>query len=311
MNASPQFADHVRHYERHYDLSRGSRNTVHPDGPLPYTTVHKFGAFTEDGQGAYVIHTRSPSAHTVFDGDPNITEPDGQIPMIGTRQRGENKISMAFASKGHEYLISGLLGRALTHAQRAYGQAPEADDDLSPDSARMVQRLVDKGVIRAPKQGHRHDADQPADRVAVTNDYSKDDTARLVKDSSVYPGTEARPEDVQEGEQVMRRTLREPRDSPKYDQLQMFATPAEIANWNSGDYHGKKMSEAVNHMDGSKIDSLQRGTTAQGGIRDAVEVYHGADGRTLGNGHHRAAVAMRTGQLLPVIHSKQYWGKPA
>ena len=309
MNASPQFADHVRHYERHYDLMKARDNQWHPDGPLPPTTVHKFGAFTEDGQGAYVIHTRSPSSHNVFDGDPNITEPDGQIPMIGVRKRGENKIAMAFATKGHEYLVSGLLGRALTHAQRAYGQTPEADSDLSPDSARMVQRLVDKGVIRAPKQGH--DADQPAGRVRAVNGFSKDDASRLVQESSKYPGTESRPEDVQEGEQVMRRTLREPRDSPKYDQLQMFATSSEIADWNSGDYHGKKMSEAVNHMDGSKIDSLQRGTTAQGGIRDAVEVYHGADGRTLGNGHHRAAVAMRTGQLLPVIHSKQYWGKPA
>lgn len=310
MNASPQFADHVRHYARHYDLMRATNNNpTHPDGPLPPTTVHKFGAFTEDGRGAYVIHTRSPSSHNVFDGDPNITEPDGQIPMIGVRKRGENKIAMAFATKGHEYLVSGLLGRAVTHAQRAYGQTPEADSDLSPDSARMVQRLVDKGVIRAPKQGH--DADQPAGRVRAVNGFSKDDASRLVQESSKYPGTEARPEDVQEGEQVMRRTLREPRDSPKYDQLQMFATPSEIADWNSGDYHGKKMSEAVNHMDGSKIDSLQRGTTAQGGIRDAVEVYHGADGRTLGNGHHRAAVAMRTGQLLPVVHSKQYWGKPA
>lgn len=87
----------------------------------------------------------------------------------------------------------------------------------------------------------------------------------------------------------------------------MFATPAEVANWNSGDYRGKKMSEAVHHMDGSKIDNLHRVTTTQGGIRHAVEVYHGRDGTTMGNGHHRAAVAMRTGSLLPVVHSQQYW----
>jgi hypothetical protein len=234
MNASPQFADHVRHYEKHTELDMGVSDNTHPDGPLPPTNVHKFGAYTKKGQGAYVLYRHSPSSHTVFKpNDSYVPGPDGQIPMMGARKRGEHTLAMAFATKGHEYLVSGLLGRAALHSLRTYGRVPEADSDLSPDSARMVQRLVDKGLIRAPNQSQYQDdvADQPEDRVRATNSFSKGDTeARFVRDSSYQPGTEARPEDVHEGEYAMRHALREQRDSPKYEQLQMFATRQRSRN---------------------------------------------------------------------------------
>lgn len=93
----------------------------------------------------------------------------------------------------------------------------------------------------------------------------------------------------------------------QFEQLQMFATPAEISGWNSGDRESRTMAEHVPHMDAGRIKALSVLVDADGGIDEPVELYHGPSGKTLGSGHYRAAVAMTTDRLVPVVHTHQYW----
>lgn len=121
--------------------------------------------------------------------------------------------------------------------------------------------------------------------------------------------------------------------SQQFHQLAMFATPAEIGEWQSGDYAGRPMSEARHlvrsspiqrmvhgtspktqselqtHSAGEYLDSLAKSADEQGGIEEPVTISLGTEsGRTTQNlqdGHHRATVAMETNRLLPVTYRER------
>jgi hypothetical protein len=107
----------------------------------------------------------------------------------------------------------------------------------------------------------------------------------------------------------------------QFQQLQMFATPAELAEMNSGDYPMHKVSNVPNIIRENReipnrpefyrgspsgaayLDKLTKSVEERGGIEEPVRVHQSEfGGPTLMDGHHRAAVAQETNRLIPVIH---------
>jgi hypothetical protein len=112
----------------------------------------------------------------------------------------------------------------------------------------------------------------------------------------------------------------------QFQQLQMFATPKELGNLRSGDNRAKKVSDvrsiltdmvaAGEYKDSPSgyrggasspadyLDRMKATADTEGGIEHPVHIWHPTNGdpATLIDGHHRAAVALETNRLVPVVH---------
>lgn len=107
-------------------------------------------------------------------------------------------------------------------------------------------------------------------------------------------------------------------------QLAMFLTPHEVANLRAGDFGDTPVSDgssmrrrmAIRHMReeggspyrgdlpgvGPYVDRIKESVAKSGGINEPIHIWHGPQGPTLLDGHHRAVVAMETDRLVPAVH---------
>ena len=79
--------------------------------------------------------------------------------LMNSRKATPWKINEMYVSKEGTHIVPTLLGMAGEHSLRTTSRLPEASNDLSQHSSRMVHRLADKGVIEAPKNEHRNSID--------------------------------------------------------------------------------------------------------------------------------------------------------
>ena len=104
--------------------------------------------------------------------------------------------------------------------------------------------------------------------------------------------------------------------SPQFHQLQMFATPKELQSMVAV-HRGGNVQESLarsaavgsdgyrGHVDQSSyLRALASDVEASGGVDQPLHVWHGFNRRTpvLLDGRHRAAVAIDTNRLVPVVH---------
>ena len=136
---------------------------------------HHFTYEGPDGKGAFVSLYRkqdlhSPVAHLPEHGQ---WEESGQGRLFQSKPE-ELRIEQAFAEKGASHAVVPLLGIAAETSVKKYGKLPGADASLSPDSHRIVSRLVGKGVIDWPSE----DA-----KAGPTNRWDKEKASRIVEDA--------------------------------------------------------------------------------------------------------------------------------
>lgn len=98
----------------------------------------------------------------------------------------------------------------------------------------------------------------------------------------------------------------------------MFATPTELAQTQSNDYRGLRLSNIPEQERERKernsggyrgaqnfehyIERMTRHVESRGGIEEPIHVWQGKTGPSLIDGHHRSEVAIRTNRLVPVVH---------
>lgn len=112
-------------------------------------------------------------------------------------------------------------------------------------------------------------------------------------------------------------------------QLAMFMTPQEVSHLRAGDFGDvsvkdgnnlrQQMSERYEVQEGSRgepyrgetrspndyISKLKNSIDKSQGIQEPAHIWHSNGDAHLMDGHHRAAVAMETNRLLPVVHHDQ------
>lgn len=109
-----------------------------------------------------------------------------------------------------------------------------------------------------------------------------------------------------------------PLDGPQWKQLPMLMTPDEVRDLGSVDYHGHKVDDTVdliNRDEPEKMAALDRAMRKTGKFKPvdvvhndylypAANLVHRAP--FLGNGHHRAGVAISRNWLIPVQHHETW-----
>lgn len=125
------------------------------------------------------------------------------------------KIHELGAHDGMEGTVPALLGMAAHESLRRWGRLPAASNDLSDDSAPMVDHLVRRGIIEQPQNRRPHNSlkkgGEEADRWIANNAIE-----------AHVGGEESAPEDVESGSRFTRSLLRGERRrlSPDHRQLE-------------------------------------------------------------------------------------------
>lgn len=127
------------------------------------------------------FYSKSPEdpdagSHSVlgWDGDPRrdkFEASGGQGKLFDVKHRAP-KLDLLFAHEDLRPHAMGLLGRAALESHARYGQYPEASDDLSQHSEKIVRRLADKGIIKYPE----HLMYPPDENGKIDNGISDDDS---------------------------------------------------------------------------------------------------------------------------------------
>jgi hypothetical protein len=106
------------------------------------------------------------------------TEPGEQMGLFNHYHEAPKVFSLA-ATPDARHHVGALLGMAALESHARYGETPQASSDLSPNSAPVVQRLIDKGLVKAPDQSDHnaidHTVPEPGKVKAVNamgNDYA-------------------------------------------------------------------------------------------------------------------------------------------
>lgn len=177
----------------------------------PGANEHHFTYEAPNGLGAYVSLWRkqdfhSPVAHLDHHGQ---WEESGQGRLYQSKPE-DLRITEAFSEKGQSHAVVPLLGIAAETSVKRYGKLPAADESLSPDSHRMVGRLVDKGIIDWPSE---------AAKAGPTNRWDKEKASHLVEEAiSTAHGEyapEIKPSRVLSGSQFARALIRGSSQSEK------------------------------------------------------------------------------------------------
>ena len=129
-------------------------------------------------------------------------------PTLFAALPARTEVDYAFATPEHRHVVPTLLGLAVQHAQRTWGQTPEATSDLSPHSARLAQHFVDRGIIVNPTTGTH------GSQVHATNEHGFDDAHSFVSNAQYAADMAGEPvpgPQVAMGRQFIRDMLRKPR----------------------------------------------------------------------------------------------------
>lgn len=211
---------------RHYQID----DTDHPT-----LKSHTFGSYHQPDinarptGGAYAIVNHDASTHA-----PGFGEmANGQGTMFKTTRKGGHTVDSLMSTKEDTHLIPGLIGRAAMHSERTYGRRPAASSNLSQHSAKLVQNLVDRGILRNPTTlDGEHD-----DYVHASNDYDwyeSGGAVRILAHSVAKPKNAVPASEHLKGSQFVRDELRATRPGqPPPDPNQTELVPADP-------YRGKK-----------------------------------------------------------------------
>jgi hypothetical protein len=151
---------------------------------------------------------------------------DGQGLLLRSK-KAEHVVETLYTAPGARHHIPTLLGMAAMHSIRKTGQLPGASESLSTTSAPLVQKLVNKGLLKNPTADD-YGSSGWNDKVQVTNridpswgPISARDAVDHVK--SNY-GSEADPRNVTAGRQFSRAVLRSPRkvNAQESHQMELF-----------------------------------------------------------------------------------------
>lgn len=164
----------------------------------------------EDSPSAYISSTYTPDQHGSHS-DLRIQrqanfQADGQGTLFSSRP-SSHEIDMAVSTKDARHHIPTMLGIAAQRGLTTKGSIPGASADLSPQSARMVQRAVDLGLIKNPSgEGEKNVESMNAMNWDEGAEYAHW-KSRLVQKT----GGEIPFETVNAGRQFARNALRRPR----------------------------------------------------------------------------------------------------
>ena len=189
-----------RFYDRTYDF--GSRREQ------DYEVAFR-ASDADDAPAAYVSSTYTPDKHQPHP-DSAIDWTYDHPSMQGTlfkSEPGKHEIDMAMATKDARHHIPTMLGMVAQHELKTRGKIPNASQDLSPHSTRMVQKAVDMGLVKNPVQEYSED-------VFASNDINWTEgerAARWRSDDVRWYGDEVPFERVNAGRQFVRDALRRPR----------------------------------------------------------------------------------------------------
>jgi len=217
--------DDYRHYQSD-DLSmfKGAAYNTHT-----FASYYQPDIYDKPNGGAYAVVTKSPSRHEPEFGE----DTGGQGTMFTTTLRGGHSIDSLMATKSDTHLVPGVIGRAARHSLETYGRVPMASDNLSQHSARLVQKLVDRGILRNPT--HLLPDDDPAE-VLPSNNYNWEDARSAVRTVSyiAQPANVVPANEHLMGSQFVRNELRATRPGlPPPDPKQTELVP-------SAPYKGQK-----------------------------------------------------------------------
>lgn len=151
-------------------------------------------------------HPNGPSAEpraTAFNGP---EEHPGQGTLFESHP-GVHEVTDAYSSPGARHHMGTLLGMTALNSLDRRGELPAADENLSVHSAKMVQHLVDRGVINNPSRG---------DRVQAVNPLRRDEGGVMAQGElrhlkSETGGLATAGRRVERGRQFTRDLLRSPR----------------------------------------------------------------------------------------------------
>lgn len=168
----------------------------------------RYRAGFEDGNNerAYVESSYTPDRHQQYPGGPDAEyahDEDGQGVLLHSTP-SRHTVERAFSTKGARHQVPTLLGMAGVTSMRKQRELPGASNNLSPHSAKLVQKLVDRGLIKNPTGGNTVRASNAGD--FGTSDGSTEADVRWLK---VDAGDqEASPQSVAAGRQFTRQLLR-------------------------------------------------------------------------------------------------------
>jgi hypothetical protein len=214
-----QTDDHYKHFLSSYSGYTHTFGVYHQPNPNVTPT-----------RGAYAVVDKLPSHHIAKEG---VEYGTNQGTMFHTVVQGGHTLTSLMATTGEEHLIPGLIGKAAMHSERTHGRRPLPSANLSEHSAKMVQNLVDRGILRNPS--YVLPGDDPSE-VQATNDYGRYEGNNAVRTMArgATPENAVPANEHLMGSQFVRRELRATRPGPPpADPNQTELVPADP-------YKGKK-----------------------------------------------------------------------
>jgi hypothetical protein len=101
--------------------------------------------------GAY-LGGGSVSAHRMYEASAFSRTGDQQGTLFRSSAATPWTVDLMAVRNGHEHLVPALLGLAAEHSLRRSGRLPQATNDLSSHSNRLVDKLTGRGLVDDPRE---------------------------------------------------------------------------------------------------------------------------------------------------------------
>lgn len=170
------------------------------------SNVYSVAFSSSDGNDHAAIHSvHLPDEHYPHDGQ-SPYEQSGQGTLFASSPR-VHEVTDAYASEGARHQIPTLLGITAQRSLQQFGQIPGSSKNLSSTSARLVQNLVDRGVVKNPS------GNGPTVRpINSMNRRQGAVSAADIAHTTAADGSPVPAGDIHRGRQFVREILRRPRE---------------------------------------------------------------------------------------------------